>query len=51
MAVNYESQNVLITGGLGFIGSNLAIRLIEEGARVTMAATCSTSNRSGTRSA
>ncbi len=27
----YEHRSVLITGGLGFIGSNLAHRLIEMG--------------------
>ncbi|HYX21839.1 MAG TPA: SDR family NAD(P)-dependent oxidoreductase, partial [Thermoanaerobaculia bacterium] len=29
-------KNVLITGGLGFIGSNLARRLVAEGARVAV---------------
>lgn len=33
----YKNVPVLITGGLGFIGSNLAIRLVEAGARVTIA--------------
>src|SRR5688572_1153212 len=32
----YHGQKVLITGGLGFIGSNLAIRLVERGASVTI---------------
>ena len=32
----YRDVPVLITGGLGFLGSNLAIKLVEEGARVTI---------------
>lgn len=32
----YNSKNILITGGLGFIGSNLARRLIGLGARLTL---------------
>jgi nucleoside-diphosphate-sugar epimerase len=35
--MSYKNVPVLVTGGLGFIGSNLAIRLVEEGARVTIA--------------
>lgn len=36
-AAAFANKNVLITGGLGFIGSNLARRLVEAGARVTLA--------------
>lgn len=34
---NFQSSRVLITGGMGFIGSNLARRLLELGAQVTLA--------------
>ena len=34
------SIHVLITGGAGFIGSNLAEHLVENGIRVTVLTTC-----------
>ena len=36
-ADTYRGKSVLITGGLGFIGSNLARRLVRLGAKVTLA--------------
>ena len=33
---DWSGRQVLVTGGFGFIGSNLARRLVEEGARVTL---------------
>lgn len=35
-AAAYRDRDVLVTGGLGFIGSNLAIALADAGARVTV---------------
>ena len=32
----YRNKKVLVTGGLGFIGSNLAVKLVELGADVTI---------------
>lgn len=36
IAIAYRNRRVLITGGLGFIGSNLAIRLVQAGIDVTI---------------
>ncbi|MBF0296384.1 MAG: SDR family NAD(P)-dependent oxidoreductase [Magnetococcales bacterium] len=36
MIMGYHQSRVLITGGLGFIGSHLARRLVADGARVTI---------------
>lgn len=32
----FKNKNVLITGGLGFLGSNLAQKMVESGAKVTV---------------
>lgn len=36
LADHYRDQHVVVTGGLGFIGSNVALRLADAGARVTV---------------
>jgi UDP-glucose 4-epimerase len=36
LADDFQGRNVLITGGLGFLGSNLAIKLVQCGAQVTL---------------
>jgi UDP-glucose 4-epimerase len=36
----YRGEHVLVTGGLGFIGSNLALQLARAGARVTVVDSC-----------
>ena len=36
MELRYAAKRAIVTGGLGFIGSNLVLRLVDEGARVTV---------------
>lgn len=38
--MRFKNRHALVTGGLGFIGSNLALRLAAEGARVTIVDSC-----------
>lgn len=38
--MSYQGKNVIVTGGAGFIGSNLTLRLVREGARVTVVDPC-----------
>lgn len=38
--MNYQGRRAIVTGGLGFIGSNLALRLQQEGAQVTVIDPC-----------
>jgi nucleoside-diphosphate-sugar epimerase len=40
MTEHYRDRQVIVTGGLGFIGSNLVLRLVELGARVTVIDGC-----------
>ncbi len=47
-AAGFAGRRVLITGGLGFLGSNLARRLVAEGARVTLI-DCLQPNQGGLR--
>ena len=36
MSVNILNKKILITGGIGFIGSNLARKLVEHGNTITV---------------
>jgi len=36
MGSSFENQRIIITGGLGFLGSSLALKLADAGARVTV---------------